>query len=405
MGKFILAIKEISREIARCTRYVHLALFLSIWVALIPVMLVTPTDFPMPMGIRLLVSFFLAVPIYAVLGFVFWAIPALIVRAKKKKGKDWSGILAAANVFCVRYFLLTFVGVAILFSIGIKISRQTESEQQVAEVATFLNNSPVPIEKDQQVAEDVEDYATLFIEYKEKAEEGDAETQFQLAKLYDDGKGAQQDKKKALYWYKLAADQGLAKAQYNLGWMYGKGDGMPENKPEAAKYYKLAADQGVSEAQFNLALMLQRGNGVPQNKLEAAKYYKMAAEQGDHMAQHNYALMCSRGEIPSKGEKDAIDMLKKAAANGDEKAQFSLGLRYIRGQGVKQDPEEALKWFKLAAEKGNAQAQFNVGHILAYGVGGIPENKIEAVKWLALAAHQGNKEAKKILNQYGALEE
>ena len=56
--------------------------------------------------------------------------------------------------------------------------------------------------------------------------------------------------------YKLtlpSAEQGNANAQYNLGNMYNEGKGVPQDYKEAAKWWKLAAEQGHEEAQYNLA--------------------------------------------------------------------------------------------------------------------------------------------------------
>ena len=61
---------------------------------------------------------------------------------------------------------------------------------------------------------------------KERAEQGDAAAQFNLALMYDSGQGVTQDYKKALKWYRLAAEQGYLSAQYNLGWMHTNGRGV-----------------------------------------------------------------------------------------------------------------------------------------------------------------------------------
>ena len=41
---------------------------------------------------------------------------------------------------------------------------------------------------------------------------------------------------------KLKAEQGDADAQFNLGVMYRKGEGVPENSAEAVNWYRLAAE-------------------------------------------------------------------------------------------------------------------------------------------------------------------
>ena len=45
-------------------------------------------------------------------------------------------------------------------------------------------------------------------------------------------------------WYKQAAEQGNAQAQYQLGWMYEKGEGIEKNIDKALEWYRKAATQG-----------------------------------------------------------------------------------------------------------------------------------------------------------------
>ena len=64
-------------------------------------------------------------------------------------------------------------------------------------------------------------------------------------------------------WYTLAAEQGNADAQYNLGVMYDNGRGVPQDDKTAVKWYRLAAEQGDASAQSNLGVMYGTGQGVP----------------------------------------------------------------------------------------------------------------------------------------------
>jgi TPR repeat protein len=67
------------------------------------------------------------------------------------------------------------------------------------------------------------DYATAFEEMLPIAEQGDANAQFNLGFMYDNGEGVPQDYAEAVRWYRLAAEQGNAFAQVNLGIMYANG--------------------------------------------------------------------------------------------------------------------------------------------------------------------------------------
>jgi uncharacterized protein len=82
-----------------------------------------------------------------------------------------------------------------------------------------------------------------------------------------------------LKWYRKAADQGSANAQFNLGKMYDDGDGVLQDYAEALKWYRKAADQGNASAQFNLGKMYDNGQGVPRDCVQAHLWLSLAASQ------------------------------------------------------------------------------------------------------------------------------
>ena len=103
------------------------------------------------------------------------------------------------------------------------------------------------------------------------------EAQFNLAQLYDRGRGAAADPSEAARLYRAAADQGHAGAQVNLGRLYRDGRGVARDDAAAAGWYQRAADRGQPIAQFNLAQMYASGNGVRQDDVAAHMWYSIAA--------------------------------------------------------------------------------------------------------------------------------
>ena len=75
---------------------------------------------------------------------------------------------------------------------------------------------------------------------------------------------------------RLAAEQGDADAQYNLGVMYDNGEGVPEDDAEAVRWYRLAADQGDADAQHTLGFMYAYGEGVSQDDVAAHMWFDLA---------------------------------------------------------------------------------------------------------------------------------
>jgi len=153
-----------------------------------------------------------------------------------------------------------------------------------------------------------------FQEYQAKAEQGDAEAQFNLGFCYDDGRGVAKNYAEAVKWYRKAAGQNFAPAQFNLGYCYANGQGVAKNYDKAVKWFRKAAEQNYAPAQSNLGYCYDNGRGVAKDYVEAVTWYRKAAE------------------------------------SGHTEAQLNLGCCYANGQGVVKDKVEAYAWFSMAAK-------------------------------------------------------
>jgi TPR repeat protein len=89
----------------------------------------------------------------------------------------------------------------------------------------------------------------------------------------------------AMRWYRMAADQGDAAAQTNIAWLYQNGWGVEQDYGEAMRWYRMAADQGYAPAQNNIGWLYKNGRGVAQDYSEAMRWYRKAADQGSATAQ------------------------------------------------------------------------------------------------------------------------
>ena len=147
-----------------------------------------------------------------------------------------------------------------------------------------------------------------FLEYKAKAEQGDAEAQFNLGFCYDDGRGVRKDYGEAVKWYRKAAEQNFAPAQFNLGYCYDNGEGVAKDYVEAVKWYRQAAEQGHAEAQYNLGCGYANGQGVARDKVEAYAWFSMAAKADADAAERRNLL---RKELTPKQFTDAQKRMKE----------------------------------------------------------------------------------------------
>tara|TARA_B110000908_G_C10113151_1_gene384027 strand:+ start:134 stop:739 length:606 start_codon:yes stop_codon:yes gene_type:complete len=133
-------------------------------------------------------------------------------------------------------------------------------------------------------AYDSGDYKAALAEWTPLAEQGLAQAQYWLGRLYSDGEGVPENDKIAVKWFTKAAEQGDAGAQAELGFMYYGGEGVPKNNKTAAKWHTKAAEQGNFGGQFALGLMYEYGEGVLTNNRRAYMWYSLAKYNGDEEA-------------------------------------------------------------------------------------------------------------------------
>ena len=121
-----------------------------------------------------------------------------------------------------------------------------------------------------------QDYAKAVYWFQKAAVQGNADAEYNLGVLYDDGQGVPLDYAKAVYWYRKAAAQGLAVAESNLGRFYGTGQGTPRDDVKSVYWYRRAANQGDTNAELNLGLAYATGQGVPTDYVVAYKWLVIA---------------------------------------------------------------------------------------------------------------------------------
>jgi TPR repeat protein len=101
-----------------------------------------------------------------------------------------------------------------------------------------------------------------------------------LMALYQQSRSKSFNFLQAAKWYKMAADQGHGAAQTNLADLYRNGLGVEQDDTEAFRLYSSAARQGVIDAQYNLGLMFEQGIGTTLDLQEALFWHSKAADQG-----------------------------------------------------------------------------------------------------------------------------
>ena len=92
-------------------------------------------------------------------------------------------------------------------------------------------------------------------ETRQLAEQGDAESQWSVGTMYDEGEGVALDHAEAARWYRKAAEQGFGLALQSLGRLYRDGRGVPQDFALAYMWFALAAAYISGDGQVEAARM------------------------------------------------------------------------------------------------------------------------------------------------------
>lgn len=274
----------------------------------------------------------------------------------------------------------------------------------------------------------------------------------------------------AVVWYRELANKGDMEAQYNLGTVYETGFGVAVNYKQAAKWFMKAADKGQVLAQLKLGILYYLGKGVPESSIKGDKWIRSAAKNGNELArqlqnkvlapdiavdmdvksvveqvhkalangdiyanekliqilaklaqEHRHPPKKKRfaGEVTGSGakpgtvktevpqflekekpqvEKPKNDLasIQRAAKEGDAESQYRLGRMYETGQKVDHDQVQAVKWYASAAQRGQHDAQYRLGLAYLYGTG-INKDPIKGKGWIKKAAAHDVEAARQLL--------
>jgi uncharacterized protein len=187
-----------------------------------------------------------------------------------------------------------------------------------------------------------------------KAQSGDAEAQYWLGSIYQEGRLVQKDLDEAARWLLKSAEQGYVRAQRIYGMMC-----VPMNPSVGERWMRRAAEQGDTEAQFWLGYAYENNWFGITDAQEALKWYKKAAEGGNPDAQAVLGGKYEDGEGVEQNYKLAAEWYRKAAEHvpnlgGAGQGSNNLGLLYLQGLGVPRDYLQAYFWFSLNGADENA---------------------------------------------------
>jgi tetratricopeptide (TPR) repeat protein len=114
----------------------------------------------------------------------------------------------------------------------------------------------------------------------------------------DQGKAAydRRDYAQAMQWYQKAAARGNAEAEYNISWLYDNGFGVTANHAEAVRWYRKSAEQGNAQAEYEVGSDYDNYPG-PSDYAEAMRWYQKAAAQGNARAEQMIGMLYARAMV------------------------------------------------------------------------------------------------------------
>ena len=273
--------------------------------------------------------------------------------------------------------------------------------------------------------------------YKDLAEKGDKEAQYNLGAVYETGFGVKVDFKESSKWYQMAAEQEHVLAQLHLGVLYLLGKGVKESSIKGAKWIRASANNGNELAKMINEKVLSSSGDFKLDEKKVIAEVHAALENGDIYAQEKLIHILAKlkkkeqnqpkkerfaGNVTGSGakpgtvqnevpaflneksgqqalpESDLIS-IRRHANEGEAEAQYMLGRMYETGRKVEKDKTHAVTWYKSAASQGHRDAQYRLALSLIYGLG-TEKNINQGGEWLHKAAAQKHEAANRLISYF-----
>jgi len=169
----------------------------------------------------------------------------------------------------------------------------------------------------------------------------------------------------AARFYQRAVDLNFSGSMVNLAVLYREGRGVNQNFGKAVKLLRRAADKNYPNAYAPLGIMYARGEGIAVNDSKALEYFKKGAEYGIAEAYYRLGLFYERGRGSRVDLPKAFRNYRFAAVQGHGEAQSALGYMFKRGTGTEKNLSDAVSWYQLASDQGVASASNRFAWLLA----------------------------------------
>lgn len=156
------------------------------------------------------------------------------------------------------------------------------------------------------------------------------------------------------------AEIGDAEATYQLARLHERGyDSIPADSLRAMELYSKAADSGYLPALNYLGYKLIQ-SGKRKETMRGLSLLEQAAMAGDAKAQSNIGFLLIEGNNVEKDYDKAVFWLERAAQQGMAQASSMLGDLYRDGLGVERDSLQAAAHYYAAVDAGLTDAAYKL---------------------------------------------
>ena len=196
-------------------------------------------------------------------------------------------------------------------------------------------------------------------EQEDEPEEFDWPSKFfwKLYQIIGDEEAAMSERDVAVRKMEQLANDGDADAQYTIAKLYRDGPLLIPDWVNAAYWFEKAARQGNNVAQYTLGKLLLSNDAEVRNIEVGLQWLAESARNGNSYAAYRLGKEFLRGEIVGKDAATAAQWFQYATEDGNQYAQYILAKLYLAGDGVKADKDAALYWMQGAADQGHRYAQ------------------------------------------------
>lgn len=245
---------------------------------------------------------------------------------------------------------------------------------------------------------------------KKAARGGHVGACYEMARLYELGRGVVCDLGEARRLARLAADGGHVPAMSLAARLFLIS---PERRfqaallpqpstdtkielvcePKLARHYAMLAHfHGNVDGSALAGYLLASGIGGEADPRTALACYEPAVKVGNVRAHLGMGTLFAGGHLGEVDYGRALPYFKYAAASGNNTARHYLGLQFLKGLGTEVDEERAVKLFAAAAAKGY---RASIEELAAYYLDeAYPERDRErGVHWLTILGRMGDQHA------------